>query len=72
LDIAISPTGIIYIAEYGANRIAYLAPAAVGGESTLSGIVARTSSERAASYGLLALLTAAVLTALALRRISSS
>ncbi len=35
LDVAVSPPGTIYVAEYGANQVSYLTPAAVGGATEL-------------------------------------
>ena len=45
LDVAVGPNGVIYIAEYGASQVAYLAPAAVGGETALAGIRAAETHE---------------------------
>lgn len=53
LDVTAGPNGIIYVAEYGANQIAYLAPAAVGGETELSSI--HSAGSNAARTVLLAL-----------------
>jgi glucose/arabinose dehydrogenase len=44
LDVAVGPTGIIYIAEYGANRVAYLSPMSVGGEASLPFVESEAAS----------------------------
>ncbi len=36
LDVTVGPTGIIYIAEFGGDQVAYLAPLAVGGRAELA------------------------------------
>jgi glucose/arabinose dehydrogenase len=38
LDVTVGPTGIIYIAEWGANRVSYLVPAEVGGLTELPSV----------------------------------
>jgi glucose/arabinose dehydrogenase len=44
LDVTVGPSGTIYIAEYGANQVAYLAPSpAVGGETALANVHANGS-----------------------------
>ncbi len=67
LDVAVGPNGIIYIAEYGANQIAYLAPAAVGAETGLSFVSSSTSHESRTVSLALAGAFAIVLAAAALR-----
>jgi glucose/arabinose dehydrogenase len=46
LDVAVNSNGTIYIAEYGANQIDYLTPAAVGGVTGLPAIDTHTTSHR--------------------------
>lgn len=47
LDVAIAPNGTIYIAEYAANRISYLAPVVpVGGEAALPFVDGRAADGR--------------------------
>jgi hypothetical protein len=59
LDVTVGPTGIIYIAEYGANQIAFLAPIAVGGATELPFVNGRAPGGR--DWPLLALLLLPVL-----------
>ena len=69
LDVAVSPNGIIYIAEYGANQVAYLTPvAAVGGETALAGVGAASSHANQTLWLTLFGLVGLVIVAAALRR----
>jgi glucose/arabinose dehydrogenase len=70
LDVAVSPNGTIYIAEFGANQISYLTPAAVGGLTELpSPAAAPPSSQRTWAWlALLPLLVLLLATQRGLRR----
>jgi hypothetical protein len=43
LDVAVGPTGTIYVAEFGANQVRMLLPLSVGGESELPAVPATPS-----------------------------
>jgi glucose/arabinose dehydrogenase len=60
LDIAVRPNGTIFIAEFGANQISYLTPAAVGGVTELPSVAAASPSSHR-TWALLALLPLLVL-----------
>ena len=68
LDVAVSPTGTIYIAEYGANQISYLTPAGVGGMTELPSISSRTTHSWTMMVAAAAIAAALSVAAMARRR----
>jgi len=67
LDVAVGPTGIIYIAVHGDSQVAYLAPMSVGGSAELASVDTGVSSGNPALALICAALAGTALAAIALR-----